>query len=204
MRSWAEQGAAERVGTNVYFYDGMNQSSLEVGRLQDRTVEFERFVAVTQRRLLGVAYLLTQDMPLAEDLVQEALLKVYRRWRREAMATHPEAYVRRVIVNEFLSTRRRRSSTEVAMSTSQLPESPMTGGSPVERLTMWQALATLPDRQRAVLVLRCYEDLTDREIADHLGCAEGTVRSLAARAYATLRNDAGLFDRATSRSEERS
>lgn len=169
--------------------------------MDDRTADFERFVAATHRRLLGVAYLLTQDMPLAEDLVQEALLKLYRRWRRDNTIAHPEAYVRRTIVNEFINTRRRRSSTEVPMSTEELPELTWSDTSPVAQVSMWQTLATLPDRQRAVLVLRCYEDLTDCEIAHHLGCTEGTVRSLAARAYSTLRTHTGLQDRATSRSE---
>lgn len=104
--------------------------------------------AAAQRSLLGMAYLLTQDLPLAEDVVQEALFKVYRRWRREGMAAHPEAYVRRVVVNEFINTRRRRWSAEVP-STGELPGSAMADGSPVERLMMWQALTTLPTRQRS-------------------------------------------------------
>jgi len=140
-------------------------------------------------RLLRLAYQLTHDRSSAEDLVQEALMQVYRSWRRRAPdVTHGEAYVRRAVVNEYLRRRRLHSSNEVV--TDQVPES---AGSVefdhevVERDVMWRALAALPARQRAVLVLRYYEALPDAEIAVLIGAKEATVRSLAARALSVLR-----------------
>jgi RNA polymerase sigma-70 factor (sigma-E family) len=149
---------------------------------------FDEFVLARGAALLRFAYLLARDAGQAEDLVQEALLKANRRWERVVRADRPEAYVRRIVVNDFLSWRRRRSSTEV---TGAVPETAVSDAADgvAERDLLWRALATLPARQRAVLVLRYYEDLTDPQIADVLGCALGTVRSLTTRALAALRTD---------------
>jgi RNA polymerase sigma-70 factor (sigma-E family) len=155
---------------------------------------FEDFVRGRGAALLRFAYLLTGDRGHAEDLVQDALVKAYLRWNgRAAVIEHPEAYVRRTIVNQFVSWRRRRSSGEVV---GPVPE--RSGGDHAQRLTervrVWKVLSELPPRQRSVLVLRYYEGLSDRNIADLLGCAEGTVRSLAARAFSTLRAHPQLAD----------
>ena len=149
---------------------------------------FDEFVVARAPALLRFAYVLTQDGGRAEDLVQVALVKAHRRWQAVGRAEQPEAYVRRIIANEFLSWRRRRSSRE--LPTGQLPERSGSDGADAlaERDEMWRTLAGLPPRQRAVLVLRYYEDLSDQQIADLLGCAVGTVRSSAARALATLRS----------------
>jgi RNA polymerase sigma-70 factor (sigma-E family) len=139
-------------------------------------------------RLLRLAYQLTHNRATAEDLVQEALMQVYRSWRRRAPdVAHGEAYVRRAVVNEYLRRRRLHASGEVV--TDLLPEVPVDGfdDAVMERDVMWRALAALPARQRAVLVLRYYEALPDREIASLIGAKEATVRSLAARAFAALR-----------------
>jgi RNA polymerase sigma-70 factor (sigma-E family) len=139
-------------------------------------------------RLLRLAYQLTHNRATAEDLVQEALMQVYRSWRRRAPdVAHGEAYVRRAVVNEYLRRRRLHASGEVV--TDLLPEVPVDGfdDAVTERDVMWRALAALPARQRAVLVLRYYEALPDREIASLIGAKEATVRSLAARAFAALR-----------------
>jgi RNA polymerase sigma-70 factor (sigma-E family) len=157
--------------------------------------EFETFVAQRQDALLRTAYLLTQDHGHAEDLVQEAMIKLYRRGRRDGMPTYPVAYARRVLVNEYISHQRRRRSKELPTETGRM-DSELVPQEPVDdRLVMWRALGSLPPRQRAVLVLRAYEGLSDPEIAEHLNCADGTVRSLAARAYAQLRQRADLLDR---------
>ncbi|MFN2518028.1 MAG: SigE family RNA polymerase sigma factor [Jatrophihabitantaceae bacterium] len=145
-------------------------------------------------RLLRLAYQLTHDRSSAEDLVQEALMQVYRSWRRRAPdVAHGEAYVRRAVVNEYLRRRRLRASGEVI--TDQVPEGTVLGSFDdeiTERDAMWRALAALPPRQRAVLVLRYYEALPDRDIASLMGAKEATVRSLARRAFAALR-EGGLL-----------
>lgn len=150
------------------------------------------FVAYTEARtpaLLRLAYLLTGDGHHAEDLVQEALTQAYRRWDTVQRAGNPHAYVRRIVVNQHVSWRRRRPSTEVVLAPEAMPEGTTTGvaGGVAERDLAWRAMAGLPARQRAVLVLRYYEDLTDADIAATLGIAVGTVRSLASRAFAQLR-----------------
>ena len=140
-------------------------------------------------RLLRVAYQLTHDAPAAQDLVQEALLRVYQSVRHRGLA--PEdwyAYLRRAVINEYVRTRRLRSSTEIV--TDAVPERPA-AGCPEDRAAdqaeLWAALAALSERQRAVLVLRYYEGLADREIAALLGCREASVRSLASRGLAAMR-----------------
>jgi RNA polymerase sigma-70 factor (sigma-E family) len=147
---------------------------------------FEEFVGSRGPALLRFAYLLTRDTGLAEDLVQNALVKAHRRWSRQTLAEHPEAYVRRIVLHEFVSWRRRRSNAEVP---GVIPDVAHTDPVDqfVERDLVWQVLGQLPRRQRAVLVLRYYEALPDADIAALLDCAPGTVRSLAARAFATLR-----------------
>lgn len=164
--------------------------------------DFEEFVTARQQRLLGVAYLLTQDRQRAEDLLQDAFVKVYRRWRRDGVPAHSEAYLRRTLVNEFLSGRRKLSSTEIPVAQERLAEVPDTEAATDDRLLVWRALATLPPRQRAVLVLRTYEGLTDSQIGELLDCAEGSVRSLASRAYSTLRHNSQLLDRASAPTKE--
>ena len=140
-------------------------------------------------RLLRVAYQLTHDAAAAQDLVQEALLRVYQSVRHRGLA--PEdwyAYLRRAVINEYVRTRRLRSSTEIV--TDAVPERPA-AGCPEDRAAdqaeLWAALAALSERQRAVLVLRYYEGLADREIAALLGCREASVRSLASRGLAAMR-----------------
>src|SRR5215467_7913081 len=143
------------------------------------SAEFEAFVTARGPALLRFAYLLTRDPGLAEDLVQEAFVRAHGRWDTIATLDHPEAYLRRIIVNQCLSWRRRRASTELVGAP---PETGMPDGSDAlaERDLVWRVIGGLPGRQRAVLVLRYYEAMTDREIAAVLECAEGTVRSLAA------------------------
>ena len=149
--------------------------------------EFEAFVTTRGPALLRFAFMLTRDAGLAEDLVQEALIRAHRRWPRLSQMDGPEAYVRRIVVNQMLSWRRRRASGEVPGTVPDLGHPDATDAL-AERDLVWRVIGELPARQRAVLVLRYYEALPDREIALVLDCAEGTVRSLAARAFETLRH----------------
>ncbi|WP_439657427.1 SigE family RNA polymerase sigma factor [Lentzea sp. HUAS TT2] len=148
---------------------------------------FEEFVAVTSPRLLRMAFLLTRDMGHAEDLLQTALAKAWRAWHR--VDGDPEPYVRRIIVTSHATWWRRKWRSEEPSG--ELPERP--GESPQdvvdEREWLWQALGRLPRRQRAVLVLRFYEDLTEAQVAGLLGCSVGTVKSQASKALAKLRLD---------------
>jgi RNA polymerase sigma-70 factor (sigma-E family) len=131
---------------------------------------------------------LSGDAHLAEDLVQEVLARVHRRWDRITAMDSPEAYIRTAIVRQFLSWRRRRSAREAILS--EVPE-PAAPDEPQQRVLardqMWRLMAGLPRAQRAVLVLRFYCDLPDAEIARLLGCGESTVRSQASRALARMR-----------------
>jgi RNA polymerase sigma-70 factor (sigma-E family) len=139
-------------------------------------------------RLLRLAYQLTHDRSTAEDVVQEALVSIYRAWRRTVPTVeNAEAYARRTVVNEFLRRRRLRSSTEIV--TDAVPEvaTPDFADAVVDRDELWRVLGTLPRRQRAVLVLRYYEELPDAQIADAIDAKEATVRSLAMRGLAALR-----------------
>ena len=139
-------------------------------------------------RLLRLAFQLCHDRTAAEDLVQQALEQVYRRWRARGVVEQPHAYARKAVLNEYLRRRRLASSHEVL--TDALHETPGRVGADaiVERDAMWQALGRLPRRQRAALVLRYYEDVPDAEIAVLLGCRPATVRSLVARGLAGLRD----------------
>jgi len=136
-----------------------------------------------------VAYQLTHEPAAAHDVVQEALISVCRNWRRRGVVVdHPSAYVRRAIVNEFLRRERaRRPDDLIAAAPDQPALSKQMDDAIADHDRMWRALGKLPARQRAVLVLRYYEDLPDPQIADVLGCRRATVRSLAARGLAALR-----------------
>jgi RNA polymerase sigma-70 factor (sigma-E family) len=141
----------------------------------------ERFTA-----LLRFGVLLTGNRHDAEDLVQTALLRTALRWRS---VQDPEPYVRRAMVRLHVNWRTR---VRARMSAQPAPELPVSDGDTETRLVLWQVLADLPPRQRAVLVLRYYEDLSEAEIAETLGVTRGTVKSTAARGLARLREHTGL------------
>lgn len=152
---------------------------------------FTSFVAARSRSLLRTAYLLTGDHQMAEDLVQSALTKTYLAWGRIRDRDALEAYVRRTMITTQTSWWRRRWRGETP--TELLPETPYDGalGASDERVRVWPHLRALPARQRTVLVLRYYEDLSEGEIAGLLGCSAGTVKSQAHRALTTLRRRLG-------------
>lgn len=149
--------------------------------------DFDEFVHGRGRSLLRFAYVLSGDAYLAEDLVQEVLARLHRRWHKIASLEHPEAYVRTSIVRQFLSWRRRRSAREAVLAELPEPAGHDPQGRILARDQMWQLMAGLPRAQRAVLVLRFYCDLPDDEIATLLNCGESTVRSQASRALARMR-----------------
>lgn len=150
---------------------------------------FEEFAAARLPAVLRFAGVLTGDRALAEDVVQDALFRASRRWQTIGQLDRPEAYVRKMIVNEFLSWRRRSwrlvpSGTGGGLDGQPIPDP---AANYAERDAITTELAKLPRRQRAVLVLRYYQGLSDPEIAEVLGCRPGTVRGYAARALAALR-----------------
>jgi RNA polymerase sigma-70 factor (sigma-E family) len=149
--------------------------------------EFRQFVAARSAALLRTAYLLVGDWAHAEDVLQTALTKTYLAWRRLGEIEAVEAYARRVLVTTATTWWRRRWHGE--RPTAVMPDRPTddTIEAHIERQVLWRHVHALPARQRAVLVLRFYEDLTEVETARVLGVAVGTVKSQCARALATLR-----------------
>jgi RNA polymerase sigma-70 factor (sigma-E family) len=149
---------------------------------------FRGFVAARGHALLRSAYLLTGDQQLAEDLVQTALEKAVRHWGSIREAAAAEAYVRRTMYREQVSLWRRRRVTELPAATIPEPRRAASGGDQVEdRIVLRNALMRLGRRQRAVVVLRYFEDLTEQQVADTLGISVGTVKSTAHKAIAHLR-----------------
>lgn len=151
---------------------------------------FEELVAARGQALTRLAFLLTQDPHDAHDVVQTTLVQAFARWSRVAAAERPEAYVRRMLVNAYLDSRKGRTERPTEPDDAALDRA-VVDEDVAERLAergrMWRALAQLPRQQRAVLVLRYYESLTDDEIARVLDVAPGTVRTHAARGLAALR-----------------
>ncbi len=162
---------------------------------QQAREEFRGYVAARSTALLRTAYLLTGSRADAEDLLQTALAKTYLAWDRIREREALDGYVRRVMVNTQTSWWRRRRVDEYA--TDALPELRAgrdAGDDLVLHDALWTALADLPRRQRATVVLRYYEDLSEAETAQVLGISVGTVKSTTSRALAKLRDTAGLRD----------
>jgi RNA polymerase sigma-70 factor (sigma-E family) len=151
---------------------------------------YDEYVAARWSALYRTAYLLTANHADAEDLVQAALVKAYLSWSKVAAASSPDAYVRRILTNTFLSSRRPlRVSRERLVD--QPPEVAAGSSTSEDHLTLWPHVVDLPPRQRAVVVLRYYEDLSEQQIADALGCSAGTVKSTASDALKALRGRIG-------------
>jgi len=167
-------------------------------------VTFEEYVLTRGPSLVRLARLLVADDHRADDLVQEVLAKAYPRWSWISRAEHPDRYVRRMLVNARNSWWRRALHREVSVRTlGDLPTEGDHGGAAADRDALWRLVRALPERQRAVLVLRFYEDLDDLAIADILGCSPVTVRTHAMRGLATLRERVGAagFPAASMRSK---
>ncbi len=157
--------------------------------MADDDDSFREFVRLRLAPLSRVAYLLTGDHFAAEDLLQSALIKLAGRWKHLARDGHPEAYLRKVLYHEHISAwRRRRARPEV--STERLPEHPARldeASTVVSRVALRAALTRLTRKQRAVLVLRYFEDLSEADTAKALGCSVGNVKSQTSYALGRLR-----------------
>jgi RNA polymerase sigma-70 factor (sigma-E family) len=147
-------------------------------------MRFEEFAAARLPALARYATVLCSDRAEADDIVQEVLTRALMRWRRIGDLEEPYAYVRAMVTNEFLSRRRPRRFRLVPLDKHEQAAPPEPE---VLRPELWAQLSSLPRQQRAVLVLRYYEDLSDEQIADVLGCRAGTVRTHASRGLAALR-----------------
>jgi RNA polymerase sigma-70 factor (sigma-E family) len=150
-------------------------------------VTFEEFAATRLDAVLRFAVVLTNDRGLAEDVVQEVLIRAHRRWPQIEGMEYPEAYIRRMVVNEFLSWRRKWARYVPYAEVDPSAREPDHAEAHAERTALLGEVGKLPRRQRAVLVLRYYEGLSDAQIAETLGCAETTVRGYAFRGLAALR-----------------
>jgi RNA polymerase sigma-70 factor (sigma-E family) len=151
-------------------------------------VEFEEYASARGQDLVRLGFTVSGDYQRAEDLAQIALMQAFRSWRRVRRADDPHNYVRRILVNSYLSMTRRRSFSEAPaaeLDVDRTVPDPATGI--VNSDDLWRALATLSARERVVLVLRYYQDMDDRTIADVLGIKPSTVRATASRALASLR-----------------
>jgi RNA polymerase sigma-70 factor (sigma-E family) len=154
-------------------------------------VTFEEFISARLSALVRYATVVTWDPHLAEDITQNVLVTAQARWSRIGALDAPERYVKRMVVNEFLSWRRRRAARLVPLSREALDELMDPQPDPTtprdERDAMLRLIGTLPPRQRAVIALRFYEDMSFEEIADVMGCRPVTVRTHLSRALAALR-----------------
>ena len=152
---------------------------------------FEEFMSARLEALLRYATVVTCDSHLAEDIVQNVLVRTQVKWSRIGHLDAPESYVKRMVVNEFLSWRRRKDTQVLPLPRESLDSligpAPDPSGFHDDADALVELLVGLPARQRAVLALRFYEELSVDEVADVLGCRPATVRTHLARALTTLR-----------------
>lgn len=178
-------GAVEMVATRGAV-EGMDRSGPTARSVRD--AEFAAYMAARQPSLLRTAYLLTGDRHSAEDLVQTSLAKLYLSWDKVQKRELVDGYVRRIMVNENSSLwrrawKRREVSTDTVPDGHAVTDRHDHG----ERSALWDFVQTLPRKQRAVIVLRYYEELSEAEVAEILGISVGTVKSQASRALASMR-----------------
>lgn len=152
-----------------------------------RDADYSEYVEFRLPALRRLALLLCQDRHRADDLVQQAVIRVYVQWARASAADNTDAYVNAILVREFLHDRRSGWTRRVSV-TDQLPEAPILTADRDGLMDLQAAVAALPPRQRATLVLRYYCDLNTDQTAAALGCSTGTVKSQTAKALAALRS----------------
>jgi RNA polymerase sigma-70 factor (sigma-E family) len=150
---------------------------------------FTEFVHGRSAELMRLAVLLSGNRTAAEDLLQAALYRTYRSWDRVSAAERPIAYVRRILLHEHIEAGRRRRLRTSPLAAADLVTTADPTAGVLDRDAVLRALRTVSPQQRAVLVLRHYERLTDPEIAETLGCSVGTVRAHASRGAARLRQE---------------
>jgi RNA polymerase sigma-70 factor (sigma-E family) len=155
-----------------------------------RDQEFADYVTARMGTLRRLAYLLCQDRDRTDDLVQVAITRLYVHWNRARAVEHIDAYARTILIRVYLTERRSKWATNVDLST-ELPDRSAGVDDREDALDMRAALATLPARQRATLVLRYYCDLSVEQTAAHLGCSVGTVKSQTAKGLQALRGRLG-------------
>jgi RNA polymerase sigma-70 factor (sigma-E family) len=153
--------------------------------VHERNDDYVGYVMQRLPWLRRLAYLLTQDWHRADDVVQTAIIKLHRHWRRASTAENLDGYARTVVVRAFLDEQRRWASRVRLVSA--LPDGPAVGEDHADRLAVQAALTAVPPRQRATLVLRFYCDLSVEHAAEVLGCSAGTVKSQTARGLDALR-----------------
>lgn len=167
----------------------------EVNPARVEVQSIEAFIAERGESLMRFAYLVTGQRADAEDLFQETLSDVHRKWDHVSTTDHPYAYVRTMMANRHVSARRRKWHGERPTDPFDMvvigPQADDAAGRVDSNDALWQRLEGLPDRMRTVLVLRYFEDLDDAEIADTLGIAVSSVRATASRAIAQLRAQGG-------------
>ena len=159
--------------------------------------EFREFMRGRWPAMVRLAYGLTGDLGHAEDVAQAAFARAYASWSRVARTGDPDAYVRRIVINENNSRFRRRRVTERLVDAVPEPSGPRaadTADALSDSAALLQALRRLGPRQRAVIVLRFWMDMSEAETAAALGCSLGTVKSQASRALAALRGSAELME----------
>ena len=155
-----------------------------------RDADYSEYVEFRLPALRRLALLLCQDRHRADDLVQQAVIRVYVQWAKASAADNTDAYVNAILIREFLHERRSGWARRVSV-TDQLPEAPILAADRDGLMDLQAAVAALPRRQRATLVLRFYCDLNIDQTATALGCSTGTVKSQTAKALATLRGRLG-------------
>jgi RNA polymerase sigma-70 factor (sigma-E family) len=168
---------------------------VELVRVGRARRQFEDFVAGSTNDLVRTGYLLTWDLGETEDLVQETFIRIARRWDRVRRMDHPKAYARRILVNLVIDgadkRSRRRAELEIDEGGHAEPVD-LAAAEPLLRIEhmseLREALRSLPRQQRAVLVLRFFEDLSEPQVAELLGCSVGTVKKATWRAVGRLRD----------------
>ena len=172
----------------VFDRPALIEATARVDRLEPYIASFETFVRESSPALARLAFLLTGDRQLGEDLVQTALSKVLPHWSRIVAGGDPGPYVRTVMVRTAIGWRRRRWNGEKPANTLPEPTAASDFSAALDtRERLRAVLSTLPIRQRAVVVLRFYEDRSEAEVAQLLGCSVGTVKSQAAKGLSKLR-----------------
>ncbi|TDO49009.1 RNA polymerase sigma-70 factor (sigma-E family) [Kribbella sp. VKM Ac-2571] len=155
--------------------------------MSDRDAAFEAYFAARSDAMRGTAYLLCGDWHRAEDLVQQTFTKLYLVWRRIQRHEAMDSYTRQTLIRTFLSERRRGWFRHESVASETTDRAAPSADFADERLVLLEALVKVPPRQRAVLVLRYWEDQSVEQTAELLDCSAGTVKSQAARGLATLR-----------------
>ena len=159
-------------------------------------MDFEDYVRAHATRLMRLAVVLCADSHEAEDVVQEVLLRAFHRWAHIGDLARPHAYVRRMIANEAVSWRRKWTRVEARPDSALDRDAADHAGVTDDRAALLTAITALPPKQRAAVVLRYFEDLTDAEIAQTLSCRTTTVRGYIHRALKTLNVDMTAADHA--------